>query len=109
MYPLTCLGGFSMPVRAGKMEIVGYSVAAETAATAIELQVVDDVQIKSDDKFGRLLTSFDSNKTELFHKKGIAVYGVQIDTMFPEPIKTRHGISIRTENVKAGSFCLYVR
>ena len=99
-----------MPVRAGKFEIVGFSVAAASSALSIEVQVVDDINIKSSDDFGNLLPTAENNKTVLFHRKGIATYSGQIDAMtFTEPIKTRHGISVYTDNIVPGSFCLYVR
>ncbi len=105
-----CIGGFPMPAKAGKFDIVGYSVAAENTALAIELLVVDDVNIKSDDSIGKILTSNLYNKHVLFHRKGIATYGVQLDSqVFLEAIKTRKGISVYTENVKAGTLCVYVR
>lgn len=110
MYPLTCHAGFPMPVKAGKFEITGFSLAAEDTSLSIEVLLVDDVNILPTDKFGKLLTSFDENKVVLCHRKGIATYGVQIDTFeFSEPIKTRHGLSIRAENVLTGSLCVYVR
>jgi hypothetical protein len=111
MYPLQCHAGFSMPVKAGKFEIAGFSVAAQDTAIAIQLVLVDDKNVSpTNDTFGKLLTSADGNKNVLVHRKGIVTYGVQIDSfMFSEPIKTRYGLSVRAENVKAGSLCVYVR
>lgn len=109
MYPLTCHAGFPMPVKAGKFEICGFSCAAEDTSVAIEVVLVDDVTIQPTDKFGRLLESTDNNKVVLMHRKGIATYGVQIDSFeFSQPMKTRYGLSIRAENVLSGSLCVYV-
>jgi hypothetical protein len=99
-----------MPLKAGRFEICGFTCAAETEATAIELTLVDDERIKSTDSFGKLLDSPTGYKVKLIHRKGIATYGVQIDSpVFSEPIKTRHGISVYAQNVKGGSLCVYVR
>ena len=109
MYPLLCTAGFPMPLKAGKFEIVGYSVAAIDPAVAIEVAIYDDRGITSD-LFGRILPNSDDYKNKIVHRKGIATYGVQIDSQaMTEPIKTRYGISAYTSNVLGGSFCVYVR
>ena len=110
MYPLTCYAGFPMPLKAGKMEICGFTCAAEDTALAIELAIVDDERLTANDTFGKLLDSPNGYKKKLMHRKGIATYGVQIDSpVMSEPIKTRHGISVYSSNVKGGSLCIYVR
>lgn len=110
MYPLTCYAGFPMPLKVGRFEIAGFTCAAENTALAIELAIVDDERIKPSDLFGKMLDSPNDYKTKLVHRKGIVTYGVQIDSPhLSEPIKTRHGISIYSSNVKGGSLCLYVR
>jgi len=110
MYPLQCYAGFSMPVKAGKFSITGFSVAAEDSAIPIELVIVDDAQIKPDDNFGRLLETPDNHKNVITHRKGIITYGVQIDAFtFQEPVKTRYGISVYTSNVLANSLCVFVK
>jgi hypothetical protein len=109
MYPLLCTAGFPMPLKAGKFEIVGYSVAARNPALAIEVAIYDDRGITSD-RFGRILPNADEFKSKIVHRKGIATYGVQIDSQaMTEPIKTRYGISAHTSNVEGGSFCVYVK
>jgi hypothetical protein len=111
MYPLTCHAGFPNPLKVGKFEIVGFCAAAEDTSVAIELALVDDVELKKTDAaFGRLLPNGDDYKVKLMHRKGIATYGVQIDSFeFSEPIKTRYGLSVHSKNVKGGSLCVYVR
>ena len=110
MYPLTCYAGFPMPLKVGKFEIAGFSCAAEDTAVAVELAVIDDQTLLPTDPFGKLLPNGDDYKVKIIHRKGIATYGVQIDSqVFTEPIKIRHGISIHTKNIKGGTLCVYVR
>ena len=110
MYPLTCYAGFPNPLRVGKFEIVGFSCAAEDTAIAIELAIVDDQTLLPTDNFGKQLINGDDYKVKVLHRKGIATYGVQVDSLaFTEPIKVRHGISVHSKNIKGGSLCVYVR
>jgi hypothetical protein len=109
MYPLLCTAGYPMPLKAGKFEIVGWSVAARNPAVAIEVAIYDDRGITSD-TFGRILPNPEDYKAKLIHRKGITTYGVQIDSpVMTESIKTRYGISVHTSNVEGGSFCVYVK
>jgi hypothetical protein len=110
MYPLTCYAGFPMPLKEGKFHICGFSMAARDSSLAVEVVLVDDENIKTTDDWGKMLDSATGNKKVLMHRKGIATYGVPIDSMFlTEPIKTRYGLSIFAENVLGGSLCVYVR
>ena len=114
MYPLTCVAGFNVPVRQGKYEIVGFTCAVGTPGAASHIAIVDDPGINPEWTTGRLLGDEIDPPTEI---KGILVHKVANLTAVEatlewhpqEPIKTRHGISIHTENIMQGSFCLYVR
>lgn len=111
-YPLQCYAGYSMPIKAGKFEIIGYFAAPEAIGTAMEIAIVDDTSIKPGDNFGKIIssmasTSTDNTKTVIaWERVGVGYNAVQT---FGEPIKTRHGISIYSTNIKGGSLCVYVR
>jgi len=112
MYPNTCYAGYPMPLRTGKFELMGYSAAPSAVGTAMEVAIIDDRNI-GDKKWGSLITTMESTgtqntKTVVAWDKIAAGYTVYA-SMFPEPLKVRHGISVYCSNVKAGSFCLYIR
>lgn len=114
MYPLQCYAGIPMPVKSGKFQIVGYKAAVETTTSASQLVLVDDEDIIPTDKFGKLIGNVaDINsgdkKTVIVNKKGIASVDGMLEEFFPEPIKTRYGISVHAENIVGGSLCVYVR
>jgi hypothetical protein len=116
MYPLTCVGGFNVPARAGKFEIVGFTIDINDPTLASHVAIIDDEGISSDWECGRILDEVIEPPTEV---KGILVHksastlasniGGYLEWFPPESVKTVHGISIHVENVKQGSFCLYVR
>ena len=119
MYPLTCHAGFNVPARSGKFEIVGFTVIGNVDLEAnqeIELAIIDDPEINPNGKAGRIIASLDvptEQKNILVHKKIVfdtdGNYDATLEWFPPEPIKTRHGTSLYFNNIKQGSFCLYVR
>jgi hypothetical protein len=130
MYPLTCHAGFNVPARAGKFDIVGFTVVgddtlsdASTVETVVEFAIIDDPDIDQSGKAGKLIASLEVptlQKNILVHKKiqyvadvdsasGQQVYDATIEWFPPEPIKTRYGTSLYFNNIKQGSLCLYVR
>ncbi len=109
MYPLTCVGGFAMPVKAGKMEVVGFMVTVDDKTADSRFAIVDDPAIKSSDNWGQLLSTLTNQKKILADYKGQGNVDTILGVLFDEPIKTRNGISIFTDNVLAGSVCVYVR
>jgi hypothetical protein len=125
MYPLTCHAGFNVPARAGKFDIVGFTATAEDATKDTEVVIIDDPNIKPSGQAGFLLDLADVNPpTTVKHiiarekiyagdwvvKEGDAgSYSATIKWFPAESIKTRHGTSLAFNNIKQGSFCLYVR
>ena len=119
MYPLTCHAGFNVPAKAGKFDIVGFTVSGNDALASnvpIEFAIIDDNTIKVDDKMGKLIASLDPptvvkhiivNKKVTFDTSGTHDHFIE---WFPsEPVKTRYGISLYFNNIKQGSVCLYVK
>ena len=113
MYPIQCYAGFPVPIcaGAGKFEIAGFSATVETPAESSQIAFFDDSQIKNGDAFGKLVAIADiyNTKTLLIDIKGIAAIDASLTYEFVEPIKTRYGISIASDNIKGGSICLYRR
>ena len=117
MYPVTCAGGYAVPLKAGSFEIVGLRATVNSPASASQIILYDDGGIPSGDKFGRILPSdfdpgtIDSKRvTQLCNIKGIANLDANLEVLFPEPIKTRFGTSVSIlSNVVPGSVELYVR
>jgi len=109
-YMLSCLGGFAVPARAGKYSVLGYSATVNDPTAASEFGIIDDSAIGDSWEGGRLLASISTNtKTVIARSKSIANGDGVLEWTAPEPIKTRHGISIIANNIAAGSMCVYVR
>ena len=115
MYPLTCVGGFNVPARQGKYEVVGFIVDVNDPTLGAHVAIIDDVGIKPEWTCGRILTDLEpptTVKNILVHISASALasnIGGSVEWFPPESVKTRYGISIHAENIKQGSFCLYVK
>lgn len=113
MYPLQCVAGFNVPARAGKFEIVGFSVTIEDPTVDAYFAIIDDPNINPAGKSGRLIDSVEppnENKYVLVNKKGDgSAYDAMLEWHPVEPIKTRYGTSLCFSNIKQGSACVYVR
>ena len=110
MYPIQCKGGnYAVPVLAGKFQIRGVLVTAQSTDTACRIVGVDDDTLTKSDKFGRLLSSTqrDEANNPIFDLKGIADVNGTLGVMFPAPIKVIHGLSIYVENVEPGKNFVY--
>ena len=114
MYPLTCIAGFNVPARRGKLTIVGFTVAVNDMAADSEFSIVDDMNINQSlgNEAGLIIPSL-SSPTEI--KKVIASVKAKASTTGvlewypPEPVKTRYGTSLCFTNIRQGSVCLYVQ
>ena len=109
MRPIQCLGKFAMPIKAGKFDILGMEATVSDTALASRFAIVDDESIKPTDNNGVILNSLLYKRDVLADVKGVASVDSTIGFMFPEPIKTRHGISLYHENLVAGSVIVYTR
>jgi len=112
-YMLTCIAGFSAPARQGSFEVLGFSATVADPTAASQFAIVDDPGISKSGKTGRILGSLESpteQKNIIANQKGHgSAYDTVLEWMAPEPIKTRHGISLCFTNIEQGSMCVYVR
>ena len=103
MYPLHCHAGFAMPIKAGKFSICAISAKPETLTDTLELQLWDteaETVVNPDDPpvGAKRLMHFEADDA------------ASLFISFPEPIKTRHGISIGSAaNIDGGTLYVYVR
>ncbi len=113
MYPIQCYAGFPVPIcaGAGKFEIAGFSATVKTPTESSQIAFFDDSGVHNGDSFGRLIPIADiyTTKTLLIDIKGVASVDAQLSYEFSESVKTRHGISVASDNIKGGSICLYRR
>lgn len=109
MYPIQCPGGFSVPAKAGKFEVLGFCVTVSDPTADSQFAIVDDSQIKESWVTGRVLTSLDNQNGILSNVKGLANIDTILSYEFSEPVKTRYGISIYGTNLLPGSVCVYRR
>ena len=112
-YPLTCIGGFNIPIRQGKFRITGVSALVDDQTLDSELIIVDDNTITENMETGHLYATEAlalANRKVLVALKGDgSSYDSVLEWHPSEPIKTIYGISIYTSNLKAGGLCLYVQ
>jgi len=109
MYPIQCHAGFYVPVKAGKMEVVGFQAVVNDLTAEASIKLVDDREIKTSDKFGRFLPSdYDQQPAILHDKTGVGGSIIGQDT---EPgIKIRKGLSAVTcDNLIPGQIIVWVR
>lgn len=108
MYVKTCAGGFPNPISGGKFEIFGFRATVSTPTASSRIQMWDDSNIK-DGGTGYVYTIDDVIKTKIADIKGVEDVDANLEVFFPEPLKTRRGISIAFTNLVPGTFMLYVR
>jgi len=103
MYPLHCTGGFAMPIRSGKFEIVGVGLNLDAVSTDYELSLWDtgvNAIVDHDNP--------PADARRIFHANGDGA-GPEFFS-FPEPIKVRSGISVGVmDNIEVGELYIYVR
>jgi hypothetical protein len=112
-YPLTCVGGFNIPIRKGKFRITGVTALVDDQTVDSELIIVDDNTILETEETGHL---FATEAAALASKKVIiplkgdgSAYIPTLEWHPAEPIKTIYGISIYTSNLKANGLCIYIQ
>lgn len=102
-YPITCAGGYPVPIKAGKMEVTGVLATADSTAAASRLTLVDD------DAYSALTDDSDA-KPVLADLKGIANSDGNISVFFSEPIKVRKGVTVcNASNLLGGRVFVYIR
>jgi len=103
MYPLTCAGGYPVPIKAGRFSICGVAMTASDPTAASRCTFVDS---------GGFIIETDSQdlKPVLADIKGVANVDGLKSVFFPEPIRVRNGISIANlTNVVSGRTIVYVQ
>ena len=108
MYVLQCPGGYPIPAKKGKFEVWGFSAPVSNTGLDSRLAIVDDINITDTEDTGFVLGTLTDAEVVLADAKGLASADTVLSVIFPDVIKTRHGISIFAQNVVAGSVCLYV-
>lgn len=111
-YIQTCVAGYPNPVgRAGRFEVCGFKAAVDDTTAASRVIMWDDSTIKGTDSCGNIYLTTEGPgilvKAKIVDMKGLPNGDGYLEHMFPEPLKTRYGISIYTNNVV--SVELYVR
>lgn len=100
-----------MPLKAGRFEILGVRATVNTTTSASRVKLIDDPAIGDNAKFGNIYTSSYAGKgVTICDIKGMADIDANLEVLFPEPIKLRHGISlIQADNIVPGSLVVYAR
>lgn len=111
-YVQTCVAGYPNPAgRAGRFEVCGFKAAVDDTTAASRVILWDDSTIKTTDSCGNVYLDTTGpgilNRAKIVDMKGLANGDGYLEHTFPEPLKTRYGISIYTNNVV--SVELYVR
>jgi len=102
MYPLLCPGGYGIPMKRGKFEIVKITAACNDSAAASRLQLCDSPRISPSSK-----TRDEKLVVDL---KRVEACNANIDFDCPEPIKIRNALSPLTlTNLVVGSVLVYVK
>lgn len=103
MYPLHCTGGFAMPIRSGKFEVVGVGINLATIDSDYELSLWDTGT--------NAIVDHEHPPTDarrIFHVNGTGAGPEFI--RFPESIKVRGGLSVGVAtNIDPGELYIYVR
>ncbi len=110
MYVAQCYAGFPMPLKAGKNEIYGVRATLVSTSAVSRLTLVDDADLPEGSNFGNIYAASMIKKTTIIDERTVASTIGNIDVMFPEPIKTRRGVSVAgATNLIGGSIMLYIR
>jgi len=102
MYHVTCAGGYALPIKEGRFEILGLSCPVNDPTAVSQITLVDGDDFKP-------VTDSAYNKT-VIEKKGVASVDGTLEAWFPEAIKLRKGLTIAVAtNLKAGKMMVYAR
>lgn len=102
MYPLLCPGGYGLPIKTGRFEIMKITAACSDSSAAARLQLIDSAR--------QLPASKLKADKLLVDLKRVAACQPNIVFDCEEPIKVRDTISpIYSTNLVPGSIMVYVR
>ena len=108
MRPILCKGGFPVPVKSGKCEVIGICAPANNTAAASRLTLQDNDPYAS---LGNALPTESTNlKNVVFDEKGVASVDGNIYHMFKEPLVFVNGIClVNNSNLLPGRTIVYTR
>lgn len=112
MYVMQCVGGYAVPLKGGRYQVVGMRATVSTTTTASRVVLCDDSGITEGAKWGRFLdgTTPYNYTTNVVDTKGIANVDGYLEVLYPEPLQVRHGLSaVVTDNIIPGSLIVYIR
>jgi hypothetical protein len=102
MYHVTCAGGYALPIKTGRFEVLGYSCPVNDPTAVSQITLIDGDDFKP-------VTDSSENRT-FVEKKGVANVNGNLEAWFPEPIKLRKGITLAVAtNLKVGKMMVYAR
>lgn len=104
MYPMTCAGGYPVPLKKGRFSVCGVAMAVNDTTAASRITLVDSGDFA-------VLTDSAYIKTPLLDLKGLANADGVVGIMFEEPIKVREGVCITnlTTNMLPGRTLVYIK
>jgi hypothetical protein len=107
MYPITCAGGYPIPIKKGRFSIWGISVTSTSTAAVTRITLVDSDAFREVSD-AEILTDKNSRPV-LCDLKGIANADSGLSFVFPEPIKVRNGVTIANgTNLLPGRNIVYI-
>lgn len=95
----------------GKLKVWGFQATASSSASASQVTIVDDENIKTEKhNFGNVLTSTErgTRNCHVLEKKGVANVDGSIECWLPAPITLRNGPSVYCTNIEGGTIKLYI-
>jgi hypothetical protein len=103
MYPITCAGGYPIPIKKGRFKICGLVVTVDDTTAASRCTLVDSAEFKE-------LTDDQTLKPVLVDLKGLPNAEGVMGIMFPAPIQVRDGVTVSNlSNVLAGRTIVYIQ
>ncbi|UCE05512.1 MAG: hypothetical protein JSW07_18170 [bacterium] len=111
MYPLLCQGGYGMPIKAGKFEIIQIEAPGSDTNASSRLTLLDDTEVEpTDDKWGQLVKTKTKVHHIIYDQKRVAACHANLSTELKEPIKVRNGLSVlNATNLVPGSIMVYAK
>lgn len=102
MYPILCPGGYGVPWKLGKFEIVHIEAPGSDTNASSRLTFLDDTEA--------MVTTKVSKHRLIYDQKRVAACHANIGGELKEPIKIRNGLSLlNSTNLEPGHIFVYVR
>ena len=108
-YPITCKGGYPMPIRPGKFKIKRILAAVSDRTANSRLILIDDHTLTSSDNQGTVRSTKTSSYTQIIDMKGVGGQGMGYLDSGEINLKLRDGLTVvDTTNLQPGGICIYV-